>query len=149
MSIEISDAEYQIMLAIWESSPVNAKDVIARLDSDWHPKTVNTLLGRLVKKEALAYMKDGRSYLYTPLIEKNSYIKSKSQHFLQKLFNGKLSPLVANFVDQDLVEKDDIEALKKLIDDWESSNNPDGAKGKNSDTNNAEANTNASHSNNK
>jgi predicted transcriptional regulator len=123
MSIEISDAEYQIMLAIWEASPVNAKDVLSRLDSNWHPKTVNTLLGRLVKKGALAYEKEGRSYLYVPLIEKNSYIKSKSNHFLQKLFNGKLSPMVANFVDQNLVEKDDIEALKKLIDEWESANN--------------------------
>ncbi|MEQ3660180.1 MAG: BlaI/MecI/CopY family transcriptional regulator [Glaciecola sp.] len=122
MSIEISDAEYQIMLAIWQGSPVTSKELIARLDTEWHPKTVNTLLGRLVKKGALGFEKQGRQYNYLPLIEKDKYIKSKSQHFLKKLFNGKLSPMVANFVSQDMVEKDDIEALKKLIEDWEKQN---------------------------
>ena len=122
MSVEISDAEYQVMLAVWHAYPVSSREVIARLGADWHPKTVNTLLGRLVKKEALGFKKQGRKHLYIPLIEKESYIKNKSTHFLEKLFNGKLSPMFASFVNQGLVEKSDIEQLKAMIEDWEREN---------------------------
>jgi BlaI family penicillinase repressor len=122
MKIEISDAEYQVMEVVWHQHSASAKQIILALNNDWHPKTVNTLLNRLVKKQALGFEKEGRSYVYRALVNRANYINQKSQRFLQKLFGGKISPLVANFVDQDMVQKEDIEDLKKLISDWESNN---------------------------
>ena len=122
MAIEISDAEYQIMLIVWQENPVTSREINSQLTNDWHPKTVNTLLGRLVKKGALGFEKQGRKHSYIPLIEKDSYVKSKSAHFLQKLFNGQLSPMFTSFVNQGLVEKNDIQTLKTLIEEWEKKN---------------------------
>lgn len=120
--LEISDAEYLVMQIIWREHASSAKEIIIALNNDWHPKTVNTLLNRLVKKQVLEFEKEGRSYRYKALIEQESYVNSKSQHFVQKLFNGKVSPLVASFVNQNEVQKEDIEALKMLISDWEKNN---------------------------
>jgi len=120
--IDISEAEFEVMKAIWQNNPATAKDLLKNLDKDWHLKTLNTLLGRLVKKGALSYEKSGREYIYSPLIEQDSYIKQKSKSFLHKLFGGRLSPLVAHFSKHDDLRQEDIDALKKLIDDWESKN---------------------------
>ena len=124
MTNEISDTEYEVMVAIWRGYPATAKEIIERLNEikTFHPKTAYTLINRLVKKEALSFEKEGRSYKYYPLIDKEDYVKRKSEHFLQKLFNGKISPLVANFVADDSINKQDIEDLKKLIQEWEDKN---------------------------
>ncbi|WP_412971332.1 BlaI/MecI/CopY family transcriptional regulator [Glaciecola sp. MF2-115] len=124
MQAEISDTEYEVISVIWDAHPATAKDILERLNTtkEFHPKTVNTLLNRLVKKQAISYQKDGRAFKYSPLIEKENYVKRKCQHFLSKMFDGKVSPLVANFASHDILKKDDIEDLKKLIQEWEDKN---------------------------
>jgi len=120
--IDISDAEFEVMQVLWQYNPATAKIMLQRLERDWHLKTLNTLLSRLVKKGAISFSREGREYLYTPLIERDSYIQRQSQNFLQKAFGGRLSPFVAHFSKHDSLEQEDIDALKKLIDDWESDN---------------------------
>lgn len=122
--VEISKAEFDVLNAIWQGHPCSANDIIQRLDNDkdWHEKTVKTLLGRLVKKQAIAFEKDNRRYLYYPLLEKQAYQLTESKSLLDRLFGGKVSPLVANFAQQQNLQKDDIEDLKKLIADWEKNN---------------------------
>ena len=122
--MEVSKAEYEILNAIWTSYPCSAKDVVEKLNESatWHEKTVKTLLGRLVKKQAISFEKCNRHYLYSPLIEKNDYIVKESNSFLKRLFNGKVSPLVANFAKSEQLSKSDIDELKKIISDWEQDN---------------------------
>ena len=66
--IELSKAEFEVLDALWINSPATASQIIERLSDDkqWHEKTIKTLLGRLVKKGALSFEKDGRQYIYTP-----------------------------------------------------------------------------------
>lgn len=118
---EISDAEFSVLDALWQNSPASANDVIAKLNETkpWHEKTVKTLLNRLVKKQAISYEKQQRSYLYSPLIERENYLVKQSKTLVDKLFRGHLSPLVAGFAQQSRLKKDDIAALKAIIADWE------------------------------
>lgn len=122
--MEISKAEYDVMCAVWEAHPCSANDVIARLQEtqDWHEKTVKTLLGRLVKKGALATQADKRRYLYSPLIAKQDYQQKESLTFVERMFKGKLSPLVAGFAQQGKLNQEDVDALKNIITDWEKNN---------------------------
>jgi predicted transcriptional regulator len=122
MKIDISDAEYLVMSVVWANHPATAKQLFEHLNNEWHIKTLNTLLNRLVKKGALAYTKSGRQFVYSPLLEKKQYTHQKSKNFLETLYGGKLSPLVAQFAEQESLIEEDIEALKKLIDDWEKKN---------------------------
>ena len=118
---EISDAEFSVLDALWQNNPASANDIIARLNETkpWHEKTVKTLLNRLVKKQAISYEKQQRSYLYSPLIERENYLVKQSKTLVDKLFRGQLSPLVAGFAQQSRLKKDDIATLKAIIADWE------------------------------
>ena len=121
---DISDSEFEVLKTLWSSNPATAQQVVERLNQEkvWHEKTVKTLLNRLVKKEAVSYEKVNRHYLYTPLVNQQAYTKFKGQSFIQRMFNGKLSPLVANFVADNNLQKDDIAQLKELIEQWEKDN---------------------------
>ncbi|AZQ85386.1 MAG: BlaI/MecI/CopY family transcriptional regulator [Cognaticolwellia sp.] len=118
---EISDAEFEVLDSLWQKNPASANDIITKLNETkpWHEKTVKTLLNRLVKKQAITYQKQQRSYLYSPLIEREHYLVKQSKTLVDKLFRGHLSPLVTGFAQQSRLKKDDIAALKAIIADWE------------------------------
>lgn len=116
----ISDAEYAVMDVLWQESPLTASDVIARAPASrkWSAQTVKTLLSRLVTKGVAATQADGRRFLYTPLVEREAYVASESRRLIDRLFDGKVSPLVAHLAErQSLTDKDiaEIEALLKAL----------------------------------
>ena len=129
---EISNAEFEVLTVLWQQYPANAKTIIERLNvrltthnneqKEWHEKTVKTLLNRLVKKQAITFEKQQRSYLYTPLIEREAYTLKESKSLVERMFSGKLAPLVAGFAKQNDLKREDVEALKSLISQWEQEN---------------------------
>jgi predicted transcriptional regulator len=121
---EISDAEFAVLDALWQGYPASANEVIRRLNSEkvWHDKTVKTLLNRLVKKQAINFEKQQRHYLYTPLLERESYTQDKSQTFIKRMFSGRISPLVAAFAKNQQLSVEDIAELKGIVAAWETKN---------------------------
>ncbi len=119
--IEISNAELDVMQAIWQQHPASARDIILRLQSEkeWHEKTVKTLLGRMVKKGAIGYEKQGREFIYRPLIERDEYSLKEGKNLLSRLFSGRIAPLVNGFAKTGELSQQDIDELKKVIADWE------------------------------
>ena len=115
---QISDMEWQVMKVLWASTPLTANEVIHKFDGvmSWKPKTVKTLLGRLVKKKALGFNKDGRAYVYYPLIAEDECIKAESQSFLEKVFSGALNVMFANFLEEQKLSGEDIAELKRILD---------------------------------
>ncbi len=121
---EVSQTEFEVLDVLWQQYPASANDIIERLNQqkEWHEKTVKTLLNRLVKKHAISFEKQQRRYLYTPLIARDEYVESQSQSLVERLFKGKLSPLVAGFAKNKDLDKDDIAELKNIIASWEQEN---------------------------
>lgn len=121
---EISNAELEVLGVLWQQSPLAANEIIERMNEDreWHEKTVKTLLNRLVKKNAIGFEKEQRRYLYFPLLEQENYQQQASQSLIERLFSGRVSPLVAGFAKNNQLNKDDIDSLKQLINDWEQEN---------------------------
>lgn len=117
-SFSISEAEYQVMKLIWDKAPVSTKEVteILTVESSWKPKTIQTLLSRLVKKGAIGYKKEGRVFVYTPLIKEEDYVEQESSSFLNKFYDGALNSMVVNFLEQDKLMENDINELKKILD---------------------------------
>jgi BlaI family penicillinase repressor len=116
---QISDAEWRVMQVIWENSPITANEVIDQLENntDWKPKTVKTLIRRLVEKKVLGFHKEGKAYLYYPIVSENESIRVESENFLQKVFNGSLNLMLANFIEEQRLSEEDIKELKRIIDD--------------------------------
>src|SRR6187399_3194098 len=95
----ISDAETQVMEVLWRTSPLAAEDISAKLEKsqDWQLATVKTLLNRLLKKGAIAAEREGRRYLYTPILARADWAQSESLSLLDRLFGGSITPLVSHF----------------------------------------------------
>lgn len=115
--MRISGAESLIMEALWRQSPQSAEDVAAAVgpDQGWTDNTVKTLLNRLLKKKAVAAVRDGRRYLYQPLVERSAYVQDESRGLIDRLFDGKLAPLVSHFAETKQLSASDIADLKRLI----------------------------------
>jgi len=113
----ISEAEWLVMRVCWAAAPISAQDIIERLgaQADWHPKTVKTLLGRLVKKGALGFKKEGRAYLYHPLVAERDCVTAESKSFLDRVFGGSLHPMLAHFVESKKLSPKEITELKRLL----------------------------------
>jgi len=121
MKQRISDAESKIMTLIWKQNPITAAEVIMLLkdDNDWEDKTIKTLLNRLLKKGFINHEKVGRHYRYRPAVERETYLKQENTHFLERFYDGKLSPLIASFSRHNKLSEDDVAALHDLIEKME------------------------------
>ncbi|EQB34035.1 beta-lactamase [Sphingobium ummariense RL-3] len=117
VSEKISEAELVVMEALWEHSPQTANDVADRVAGarDWSVQTVKTLLSRLMAKEVIAADQDGRRFLYRPLIARDDYVASESGRLVNRLFGGRVSPLIAQFAQQDQLTAEDIAELEDIL----------------------------------
>jgi predicted transcriptional regulator len=115
----VSDAEHQVMALLWQHAPQTAEELATALagTQGWQPSTVKTLLNRLLQKGAIAAERDGRRFLYAPLLERDAWLGSQSVSLVDRLFGGRLAPLVAQFASQRKLTKADIAALKALLKD--------------------------------
>ena len=113
----ISEAESLVMDVLWRNHPLSAEDVVASLASstDWQEATVKTLLNRLLKKRAIAAEREGRRYLYRPLLKREDYVHAESKSLLDRLFDGRIAPLVAHFSERRKLTRKDLDELKRLI----------------------------------
>ena len=116
--MQISDAESVVMDVLWKRSPLSAEEVVASLSSrqDWQEATVKTLLNRLLKKGAIDAEKDGRRYLYAPVLQREAWVQGESESLLDRVFGGRVAPLVAHFSEQRKLSRKDIAELRKLLD---------------------------------
>lgn len=117
MAERISDAEHAVMEVLWEESPLTAQDVAERVPTErgWSANTVKTLLGRLLAKNVIAHEEEGRRYLYRPLVEREDYVAGESQRLIDRLFGGKLTPLVAHLADRDQLTAQDIAEIEAIL----------------------------------
>ena len=119
---QISDAELEVMKILWELGEATSTQIVERLEgiSEWKPKTIHTLIARLVAKEAINAKKiDGKSYLYTPNINEEGYKSYASKSFIKRLYNGSINLMLASYVKEQKLSRDEIEQLKKLLDEEE------------------------------
>ena len=113
----ISEAEHAVMEVLWDKAPLTAQDVAERVDParDWSANTVKTLLARLLAKRAIAHEADGRRFLYHPLIERGDYVAGESRRLIDRLFGGRLTPLVAHLAERDDLTDADIAEIEALL----------------------------------
>jgi len=123
--MQISHSEKILMDVLWRSAsienPLSAKAIILGINDepDWHDKTVKTLLNRLLKKQAIGFHKQGRKYLYYPLLIKQNYVEVVADSFLKRVFDGSVASLVASLAKQEKLTAKDIAELKALLDEIE------------------------------
>jgi len=113
----ISESEWQVMKVLWTRAPRTAGEVVEALsETHWKPKTIKTLLNRLVRKKAVDFERDGRSYRYYPLVAERDCVRAESRSFLQRVYGGALMPMLAAFLEDQRLTEDQIADLKRILD---------------------------------
>jgi len=117
MTERISDAEHAVMEVLWKRAPLTATEVADQVvqHKDWSLQTVKTLLSRLAAKAVVGTERDGRRFLYSPLVERDAYLTGVSRNFVDRLFGGKVMPLVAHLAEADELSADDIREIEELL----------------------------------
>jgi BlaI family penicillinase repressor len=117
MSERISEAEHEVMEVLWRESPLGAAEVAERVDPKrgWSDRTVKTMLSRLLAKGVLAHEEEGRRYLYRPTVSRDDFIGRESRRLLDRMFGGRVTPLVAHLAERDRLTSKDIEEIEALL----------------------------------
>lgn len=100
------------MNVLWDRAPLDGREIAARLKRrKWSRTTVRTFLARLVQKGAVKQTKvPGKRVQFQPLIDRASYQHAESRSLIERVFGGKVSPLVTQ-----LAATQDIAELKALL----------------------------------
>ena len=114
---QISEAEFEVMKIVWKNAPVSTNDITDALTSrtKWSPKTVQTLIKRLVDKGALSYIKQGRVYVYTPLVDEKEYLSHQSHRFLERFFEGNIASMFSAYLEEEKLSEQEIAKLRSLL----------------------------------
>jgi predicted transcriptional regulator len=117
--VSISEAEAVVMEVLWRQAPRSAEEILAEVgpQQGWQEGTVKSLLNRLLKKKAVKAEREGRRYLYAPRLTREQYVSQESKGLLDRLFDGRIAPLVAHFSEQRKLSRKDVQDLKKLLEE--------------------------------
>lgn len=114
---QISESEFEVMKIVWKHAPISTNEITERLvkTTTWSPKTIQTLIKRLVTKGALSYEKQSRMFVYTPLVNEAEYIGQESNTFLNRFYNGNITAMLSAYIDNDRLSKAEIDELRSLL----------------------------------
>ena len=114
---QISEAEFEVMKVIWKYAPISTNEITDKLTqtTKWSPKTIQTLIKRLVTKKAISYEKQSRVFVYTPLIEEKEYIGQESRSFLKRYYDGDITAMLLAYMEEDRLSKSEIDNLRSLL----------------------------------
>lgn len=114
---QISEAEFEVMKIVWKYAPISTNEITEKLlqTTNWSPKTIQTLIKRLVSKGALTYEKQSRMFVYTPLVKEREYIGQESSSFLNRYYNGDITAMVSAYIENDKLSESELDTLRSLL----------------------------------
>ncbi|MDJ0654489.1 MAG: BlaI/MecI/CopY family transcriptional regulator [Xanthomonadales bacterium] len=115
----LTDGELRIMDVIWNLEEASVREVTDRLNQDEVVayNTVQTMMGILETKGYLAHHKQGRAFVYRPLVDRDRAQRKALKHLLSQFFAGSPAALVQNLLDNDEVDPMEIDRLRAMIDE--------------------------------
>ena len=114
---QISEAEFEVMKIVWKYAPISTNEITEKLlrTTSWSPKTIQTLIKRLVNKGALTYEKQSRVFVYTPVVDEKEYIGQESNTFLKRYYDGDITAMLSAYIENDKLSETEINNLRSLL----------------------------------
>ena len=115
---KIADSEWRVMKVLWEHGPQTANDVVNALSGEvnWKPRTIKTLISRLVKKGAVKVTEEGYRYQYSAAVDESECIRSETKSFIHRVYQGTMSPALAAFLEDTDLSTQEIDELQEILD---------------------------------
>ena len=114
----IAESEWRVMQVLWEHGPQTANEVVSALSGEvkWKSRTIKTLISRLVRKGAVRYREEGNKYRYFPAVKESQCIRSETQSFVRRVYQGGMKPALAAFLEDTDLSPQEIDELQKILD---------------------------------
>jgi BlaI family penicillinase repressor len=115
-TVKISDAEWQVMNEVWSRPALTGGELIAAIGSRcaWRPRTIRTLLDRLVGKGALKVVEDGKRR-FVPAVSREACVHSESRSFMDRVFGGEPAAMLLHVIKESKLTPAEINQLKKML----------------------------------
>lgn len=116
----LTDAEARVMSVLWRSGTAAVGDVVASLTTRKRPvsySTVQTILRILEAKGYVAHDKVARAFVYRPVIDERQARRRALRQLVSRLFDDSPSLLVLNVLDDENMDPDELQRLKRLIEE--------------------------------
>lgn len=119
--MKLTEAEWQIMNALWQEHPATARQVMGRLPAgvNWAYTTIKTMLTRLVEKKAVRETKQGNTSVYDPLVSQRKARLSALRSLLDQAFDGTMGPLVHFLAEEKQLSAEEREELARILESEE------------------------------
>lgn len=113
----IADSEWRVMQVLWEKGPQTANDVVDALCGEvkWKPRTIKTLISRLVKKGAVKVTEEGYRYRYSAAVDESACVRSETNSFVRRVYQGAMKPALAAFLEDADLSPEEIDDLQKIL----------------------------------
>lgn len=114
---KLSEAEWIIMELLWEKGSLTTMELSRELEkkTGWTKSTVITRLKRMLNKGTIYFRDDGKSKMYYPNINKGEAEVEESRSFLNRFFNGNLSVMVNNLIQEEAISQEELDELYRLL----------------------------------
>lgn len=115
--MKLSEAEWQIMNALWDAHPATAREIASRLPKgvNWAYTTIKTMLTRLVEKKAIQEQKNGNTSIYDPLVTRKSARHNALKSLANQAFDGTFGPLMHFLVEEQNLSDNQRSELVRLL----------------------------------
>ncbi len=119
--MKLSEKEWPVLEVLWETGGSELGEIVEKLKKDtaWSRNTVHTYLTRMESKRLVVIDKSVNPHIYKAAIEKGECQKSERKSFLSRVYKGCTGDMIAAFLKEETISKEDREKLKKLLNDME------------------------------
>ena len=116
-SIELTEAEWTIIKAVWEKEPCAATDIQEKLfeRTRWTYSTVRTLMDRMVGKGLLTTGKIRNLSLFRSAVTPAQARRGELAYALKHAFDGALTPMVQCLLETNDLSNEELAGLEELI----------------------------------
>ncbi|MDT8719557.1 BlaI/MecI/CopY family transcriptional regulator [Clostridium sp. 19966] len=114
---KISDAEWIVIKVLWQERELTSTQIIERLSAttSWKPKTIHSLINRLVNKGAVGVNKEGSQFKFYAILDENDCVMEETRTFLKKVYDGSVKLMISNFINNEKLSENEIEELQHLL----------------------------------
>ena len=114
---KIAESEWRVMQALWQNGPQTANEIVSALSGEvtWKPRTIKTLIGRLVKKGAVKVTEEGYRYRYSPAVEESACVRSETKSFVRRVYQGAMKPALAAFLEDAELSPEEIDDIQHIL----------------------------------
>jgi BlaI family penicillinase repressor len=115
----LSDLQLEVMRVLWRQGEATVQEVqeALRPGRKLAPTTVATTLSRLEERGAVAHRRDGRQFVYRPLLEEGTVRRSMVRQLTERLFQGDAAALVNHLLTHREIDREDLERIRALLDE--------------------------------